>query len=204
MSTPFDFATFPILTTERLSLRALRPNDAEALMALYSDPQVLRFLNLAPTDSAEKALGLINWFNDLFEQQIGVQWAFTQSGEDRLIGTGGAYGWDRDNRRVDIGYHILPALWGRGYATEAARAVVQWCFDHLDVHRVQADCTEGNIASERVMLKCGFTHEGTWRESCWEHGRFVNIKQFGLLRREWTAVNGTVELDNPTPLPRLL
>jgi [ribosomal protein S5]-alanine N-acetyltransferase len=53
------------------------------------------------------------------------------------------------------------------------------------VHRIQADCTDGNVASERVMLKCGFTYEGTWRQACWDHGRFVDIKQFGLLRRDY-------------------
>jgi [ribosomal protein S5]-alanine N-acetyltransferase len=120
---------------------------------------------------------------------VGVDWGVTLRGEDRVVGLCGCYGWDRENRRVDIGYHMEPSLWGKGYATEAARAIVGWCFDNLNVHRVQADCTEGNIASERVMVKLGFTFEGLWRENCWEHGRFVNLKQFGLLRREW-AIGG--------------
>ncbi len=97
----------------------------------------------------------------------------------------GAASWDRDNRHIEIGYHILPSLWGQGYATEAAQAIIGWCFENLDLHRIQGDCTDGNIGSERVMLKCGFKAEGVWRESCWEHGRFVDIKQFGLLRREF-------------------
>ncbi|MCA9904967.1 MAG: GNAT family N-acetyltransferase, partial [Anaerolineae bacterium] len=71
--------------------------------------------------------------------------------------------------------------------TEATHAVVRWCFDNLDLHRVQADCTAGNIASERVLEKVGFTYEGTWRESVFEHGRFVDIKQYGLLRREYVG-----------------
>ena len=68
--------------------------------------------------------------------------------------------------------------------TDAAWAMFGWLRANVELHRIQADCTGGNIASQRVMLKCGFTYEGTRREACWEHGRFVDIKQFGLLKRE--------------------
>ncbi|MBK8020030.1 MAG: GNAT family N-acetyltransferase [Chloroflexi bacterium] len=187
MSTLFDFSQFPALVTERLVLRQIVPTDAPAMMAIFGSPDVLRFLNSPPMDTHEKAIGFIDWLAGNYANHQGVDWAITRKGEDAAIGMCGAYGWDRENRRVDIGYHVQPSFWGQGYATEAARAIIQWCFDRLDVHRVQADCTEGNDASERVMIKCGFTQEGIWRESCWEHGRFVNIKQYGLLRREFAS-----------------
>lgn len=189
MSTVFDFASFPTLTTKRLRLRQLRHDDAEAIIALFSSPDVLRFLNQEPTDSVEKAIGLINWLNGTFDKHESLQWAITLQGEDRLIGTCGNYAWDQENRHIDVGYHMLPSYWGQGYATEACDAIVSWSFEHMNLHRVQADCTVGNIASERVLLKCGFKVEGIWRESCWEHGQFVDIKQFGLLRREYDAIS---------------
>jgi len=187
MSAIFDFSSFPILTTERLRLRQLTHDDAESWMAIFGAPEVLRFLNDDPVDTPEKAIKMMDWLNGLYRDHHGVHWGITLHGDDTVIGHCGWYAWDRSNRRVDIGYHLTPSQWGKGYATEAARAMIGWCFDNLDVHRVQGDCTDGNIASERVMLKCGFQHEGTWRESCWEHGRFVNIKQFGLLRREFAG-----------------
>lgn len=187
-STPtFDFSSFPIVTTERLRLRQLMHDDAEAVIDVFSTEAMLRYLNIDPTDTPEKAIELIDWLNRMFEEGIAVNWGITLLNDDTVIGTCGNYGWDKSNRKVDIGYHIIQPLWGKGYATEAARDVVAWCFDNLNVHRIQADCTEGNIGSERVLLKCGFTHEGTWRESCWEHERFVNIRQFGLLRPEFEA-----------------
>ena len=192
MSTAFDFSSFPILTTQRLRLRPLREEDAGAIQALFGDPRILRFLSQPPSDTPAKALELIRWlqghYDRHYDRHEAVQWAITLRDAnqlpDRMIGTCGAYAWDRENRHVDIGYHILYEHWGQGYATEATRALLDWCFANLDVHRIQADCTDGNIASERVLLKCGFRLEGIWRESCWEHGRFVDIKQFGLLRRE--------------------
>ena len=180
----FDFSLFPTLTSERLRLRQLTHDDADAMSAMLSSEEVLRFLNLDPIDTHDKAIGLIDWLNNQYEIENGINWAITLAGEDRMIGSCGAHNWNRGDRHIDIGYQLLPAYWGGGYATEAARAIIGWLFENLDLHRIQADCTDGKIASERVLLKCGFTVEGLWREQCWEHERWVDIKQFGLLRRE--------------------
>ena len=189
MKAIFDFSSLPTIDTERLHLRQIRHEDADAMMAIYSGEEMMRFLAQPPTDTREKAIGLIDWFADNFQNQIGIDWGITLKDETELIGMGGAYGWNRTDRKIDLGYHILTPYWGKGYATEAARAIIGWCFENLDLHRIQADCTDGNIASEKVMLKCGFKVEGIWRESCWEHGRFVDIKQMGLLRREFDGQN---------------
>jgi [ribosomal protein S5]-alanine N-acetyltransferase len=183
----FDFSYFPVIVTERLRLRQLTRDDANALAAIFGSPDVLRFLNNPPIDTREKALKMIGWLDDRYKAHEAVDWGITLHDSDELIGGSGFYLWDRESHHVDIGYHFLPTYWGRGYATEATRAMIAWCFDNLAVHRIQADCTDGNIASEKVLLKCGFKVEGIWRESCWEHGRFVDIKQFGLLRREYSC-----------------
>jgi [ribosomal protein S5]-alanine N-acetyltransferase len=188
MNAIFDFSSLPTIDTERLHLRQIRHEDADAIMAIYSGDEMMRFLAQPPIDTREKAIGLIDWFSSNFQNQIGIDWGITLKGETELIGMGGAYGWNREDRKIDIGYHILTPYWGKGYATEATRAIIGWCFKNLDLHRIQADCTDGNIGSERVLLKSGFKVEGVWRESCWEHGRFVDIKQFGLLRREFESL----------------
>ena len=186
MPPTFDFGEFPLLETERLVLRRLSPDDADGMHALYGDPAVLRFLAKPPVTSREEGAQRIAMFNHRYERGEGVEWAITLREEGALfLGVCGWGDWNRTDRHVDIGWGIQREHWNRGYATEAARAVIRWCFENLDVHRITADCTDGNIASETVMLKCGFTHEGTFRESCWEHGRFVDIKYFGLLRREY-------------------
>jgi [ribosomal protein S5]-alanine N-acetyltransferase len=187
MRTMFDFATFPILAADRLILRELTRDDSDAMVAIFGLPEMYRFLNQPLVDTPEKAIDLIEWFLGKFQAHEFVTWAITLRSDGRLIGVCGTYAHDEENKRIEIGYHIVPSLWGQGYATEAARAIIGWSFDNLDIHRIEADCTEGNIGSELVMLKCGFKQEGLLRESCWEHERFVNIKKFGLLRREWAA-----------------
>jgi ribosomal-protein-alanine N-acetyltransferase len=181
----FDFSTFPELSTDRLRLRAPQAEDADALAALHRAPDVMRYLNYAPPDTPDKARGLIGWYQQMYDRQEAIHWMIILKATDEMIGTCGVHNWSSSDRRVDIGYVLHPDYWNQGYTTEAARAIIRWSFEQLNVHRVQADCTEGNEGSARVLLKCGFKHEGTWRENTWEHGRFINTQQFGILRREF-------------------
>lgn len=185
MNAIFDFSYFPVLETERLYLRQLTHADANAIIGIFGHPEVLRYLDDEPVVTTEAAIALIDWMNGHFEKQEAVRWGITLKGQDAVIGTCGFHFWRKDYRRTDIGYDLQPAYWGQGYVTEATHCLVRWCFENLNLHRVQADCTAGNLGSERVLEKVGFTLEGLWRESCFEHERFVDIKQYGLLRREY-------------------
>jgi ribosomal-protein-alanine N-acetyltransferase len=178
---------FPILTTDRLRLRRLSHADADAIIAIYGDERVLQYLDDPAITTPEKAIALIDHFNSLFEEKGELIWGISMRDDDTLIGTCDLYEWNRRHRFINLGYILHPSVWGKGIATEVSREMIRWAFANLDIHRIQADITEGNLASENVLLKCGFTVEGVWRESCWEHERFVNIKQFGLLRREFEA-----------------
>ena len=187
MDSMFDFSYFPVLETERLRLRKLSDADADQILALYSDPEATRYLIIEPPcNTREDAIRMIDWMQSWFDNQAAARWGITlREGGDSVIGTIGFHYLERTHRRCDLGYDLLPIYWNRGYVTEAARAVVGWCFENLNLHRVQADCTAGNIGSERVLEKVGFTLEGIWRENTFEHGQFVSLKQYGLLRREY-------------------
>jgi len=183
----FDFSEFPELSTARLRLRQLSHDDASEIMILFGAPEMMTFRNDNPIDSPASAIEVIDRLNREFHDHAGIDWGITLHKDNRLIGMCGTYKWHPSDRCIDIGYFVEPPRWGQGIATEATRAMLGWCFSQLGAHRVQADCTAGHSASERVMLKCGFTFEGLWRESCWEHGRFVSIKQFGLLENEFQS-----------------
>ncbi|MCC6615578.1 MAG: GNAT family N-acetyltransferase [Anaerolineae bacterium] len=189
MAELFDFSYFPILETERLRLRAITHDDAQAMVDLFAHPDVQAYIILEPPcGTLDEAVAFIDWMNGHALGKGALRWGITlKGGDDTLIGTIGFHFWSREHRRADIGYDVNRAYWGRGYATEATHTLLRWCFDHLDLHRIQADCTAGNLGSERVLEKVGFTCEGLWRESCFEHGRFVDLKQYGLLKREYVG-----------------
>ena len=71
--------------------------------------------------------------------------------------------------------------------SEALGAVLRFCFDRLGAHRIEADVTEGNVASAALLKKLGFTLEGVWRERVFWRGRFQSMWQFGILAPEYRA-----------------
>jgi [ribosomal protein S5]-alanine N-acetyltransferase len=105
--------------------------------------------------------------------------------EGAFLGWAGLSRWNPDHRSASLGYCLGEAAWGRGYATEAARALLAWAFDALPLNRVQAEADTRNAASARVLEKLGFVLEGTLREDCVVDGVVSDSWVYGLLRREW-------------------
>jgi ribosomal-protein-alanine N-acetyltransferase len=91
-------------------------------------------------------------------------------------------------RSAKMGYCLDDAVWGQGFATEAAGALLQWGFDTLDLNRVQSETDTRNTASSRVLEKLRFARDGTLREDCIVNGEVSDSWVYGLLRREWKQV----------------
>ncbi len=187
----FDFSQFPILQTERLILRQMRDSDLDAVFAIFGDAETCRYFtvqNCEPYATPDEARrDVLDWAQMAFEQRRGLRWGLTRIGSDDLIGTAGFNWWDRDNRCAEIGYDLNRHYWGQGLMTEAVHAMLRWGFSHMALNRIEADTTEGNIGSIRVLEKCGFTHEGTMHERHFAQGRFWDNLRYGLLRRDYEA-----------------
>ena len=95
-----------------------------------------------------------------------------------------------DATTAEIGFELAPWLWGRGYATEIAEALLRAGFDELGLHRVQAHCIDANVASRRVLEKVGMVLEGRLREKHRVDGRFHDELWFGILASEWRLSRG--------------
>ena len=118
-----------------------------------------------------------------WERGEGVQLAIERRDDGALVGTIGL-SVDRRHSRAELGYFVGVPYWGNGYATEAARAVVDYAFDQLQVNRVYALHFVGNPASGRVLEKVGMQLEGTLREHHHRWEAFRDSRVYGLLRRE--------------------
>ena len=115
----------------------------------------------------------------------GFGWPWIASSDGEFIGWCTFNSWNPDFRSASLGYCYGKAAWGQGYATEAARALLQWAFDTLDLNRVQAEADTRNLGSVRVLEKLGFVREGTLREVCIVDGVVSDSWVYGLLRRDW-------------------
>ncbi|WP_101392821.1 GNAT family N-acetyltransferase [Streptomyces sp. TLI_146] len=177
----------PILSTARLRLRPFADADADHLFALHSSTHVMRYWDSAPWNERARADRFIAMCGKMAEEGTGARVAIDRVSDGAFVGWCGLTQWDPDNRSASLGYVLDDAMWGHGYATEAAHALLQWAFDTLDLNRVQAEADTRNVASARVLEKNGFVREGTLREDCVVNGEVSDTWVFGLLRREWQS-----------------
>ena len=177
----------PTLVTARLRLRPFTDADADALYALHGDAFVLRYWDAPPWTEPARAERFLATCRQLAEEGTGARLAMDRATDGAFLGWCGLTRWNPDFRSASLGYCLTQAAWGHGYATEAARALLQWGFDTLPLNRVQAEADTRNAASARVLEKLGFVHEGTLREDCVVNGDVSDSWVFGLLRREWRS-----------------
>jgi len=176
--------TTPGLVTDRLRLRPFLDSDADDLVALMSDPHVLRYWDAPAWTDPERAGLFLATCRRMAEEGTGVRPAVVRRSDGRFLGWCTLNSWNRGNRTAELGYCYLRSAWGQGYATEAARALLRWGFDALDLHRVQAETDTRNAESGRVLTKLGFSHEGTLREDVVVDGVVSSSHVYGLLHGE--------------------
>ena len=157
------FTPFPILSTPRLILRALRPNDLDDLYEYASDPEIDRLTPWKHYESMEDAHENLNEFLADYEQFGMGAWGIEHRSDQRLIGIANFSRPHPINRRVEMGYTIARAYWGQGYATEAVKALLLFGINQMDLVRIEAVCLPEHRASVRVLEKAGMQFEGLLR-----------------------------------------
>lgn len=184
--TPDPFAGgLPALDTPRLHLRALAPADDEALLALFSDERSLEtWITTGPW-----TLGDARVFRERADAGVASRssfiWGVAEREGGRLVGAVFLVRWAPHHRRVELGYYLASDTWGRGYATEAARAALGFAFGTLGVWRVEAETTPDNEPSKRVMRRLGFRYEARLESRLADGDRPLDSDIFRLLRPEF-------------------
>lgn len=186
MAGEFDFSEFPTLEGERTALRELQDADAADVFAFRSDPEVQRY-NAAPMHDLAEASAVINELRTEYAAHRAVHWAVTVPGDSHVLGLMGLVDWEKHHSRAEIGYDLRRDHWGRGLATDAARAILTFGFTRLDLQRVEAQTIADNHASVRLLRRLGFQLEGVRRQYSWEDdGTFHDGAIYGLLRQEFS------------------
>ena len=178
----------PTLHTARLLLRPFTAADTDAIFALQSSPRVLRYWDSPPWKERARADRFIATCKQMEHEGSGARLAIERTSDRVFIGWCCLVKWSPDYRSATIGYCLDDAVWGQGFATEAAGALLQWAFDTLDLNRVQAETDTRNTASSRVLEKLRFVREGTLREDCIVDGEVSDSWVYGLLRRDWVPL----------------
>jgi RimJ/RimL family protein N-acetyltransferase len=176
------------LETERLLLREFEDADGDALYAIESRPEVARYQSFEPRtlkesrDYARFAREVADWGSRSW-----YELAIVRREDGRFIGRCGLEVRRREGRQAVLWYTIDPDCWGQGYATEAARALVDFGFAELRLHRVWADCDPRNTASWRLLERLGMRREAHHVEGTWLKGGWVDTFVYAVLARDWAA-----------------
>lgn len=176
------------IETARLVLREFQEDDWEALLAYWTDPRYQRYY--APVPDVERAVrSLVGRFIEAQSEQPRSTWqlAIVDPGDGRLLGNAGVRVNDPALAEGNIGYELAPEHWGRGYATEAARAMLGFGFRELRLHRVWAECVAENTASAHVLEKLGMRREARFREHRWYRDRWWDTLIYAMLDHEWRS-----------------
>jgi ribosomal-protein-alanine N-acetyltransferase len=148
------------LNTERLILREFRETDVSAVQAYAGDAEVTRYTSFGPNTPEVTAAVLASWSCER-ERLPRLEWplAIVRRDDGVLIGGTGLATVNWTAGEAAFGYVLRRSAWGKGYATEAGRAVLDWAFNELALRRLVAHCEEINAASVSVLRKLGFSQE---------------------------------------------
>ncbi len=181
--------SYPLLTS-RLILRPFESGDLDDLLAYMSPPEVSRYLYTEPLadkaaakENLDRKMGAIQAENE----GDAIFLAVYLPEAERVIGDVMFYYTSRGHRQGEIGFVFHPEFQGRGFATEAARVVLEIGFQGLQLHRMVARCDARNLASARVMERLGMTREAQLVENEFVKGEWTDEFVYAIRRGEWEA-----------------
>lgn len=178
------FQPLPILKTERLILRPLRLDDAQDQFEYAQDDEIAAFGLWQPLKTLQENIDDVQEALNAYTNSGAYIWAVEYRADHKMIGRIqlGAY---HAGVFADIGYAYNRLYWGKGYASEAAHAVLKFGFETLKLHRIGATVLPDNIGSIRVLEKMGFQREGVRRQIYALRGSFEDLLCYSILAPEW-------------------
>jgi len=175
--------------SERLIFRAFGEEDFDLFYSVFSDGDVMRYTLMDACTSAEALRPYFQTVlqnNETTENRRTYEYAVYTASTGDFIGLADIeIHYNEKGGSGEIGYLLLPAHWGRGFATEIARTLLRICFSHLGLHRVCARCNGNNAQSEKIMQKTGMKKAGVFRKVRYKDGRWDDEIRYDILAEEW-------------------
>ena len=178
----------PVIETERLVLRPFTMEDVPGVVEFAGSEETYRGTLCMPRPYTEEdAVKWISSHNSQFFNGTGMESAITFNRQ--FMGVVGL-SINKEHNRAEIGYWLGKPYWGKGYTTEAVRAIVRYAFEELELNRITSRHFPHNPASGKVLEKAGFTKEGFLRSEYLKDGKYLDAVVFGYLRQDFRRVSG--------------
>jgi [ribosomal protein S5]-alanine N-acetyltransferase len=178
------FHEFPILLSEKLTLKKIEEKDLDALFAIYDNEKVFEYCGILPKHNKETVRKMIDHFDRDYLKRTRVKWGIFINEE--LVGIIEAFDFNQKVGMVTIGYYLAEAFWGRGIATEAVKLLIEFLLLKANVNRIQAEVMPKNENSKMVLLKNRFIKEGLLRQATiWTGKGIVDLEIYSLLKSDF-------------------
>lgn len=179
----FDFSKFPILETDRLLLRQIVKDDTPEMFSLRSNPEIMRFIPREMPKNLDDALKHIEFMQGLLESGECINWAICLKENQKLIGNIGYFRMQPENHRAEVGYMLSTEFHGKGIMQEALERIINYGFNELKLHSIEAVTDPENYASWKLLEKNGFIREGHFKEDCYWQGKYLDSYVYSLLNK---------------------
>lgn len=167
----YNFSTFPVLETDRLTLRALNLDDAKAIFGLRTNKEVNEFIDRKRPNNLSEARAFIDLITDLASNNKGIFWVMQSKSNNQLVGTIGLRNFEDEENYAEIGYEVDPIYQQRGFMSEAFEEVLNFGFKTLELKTVEAFTHQDNTASIALLEKQKFVLDPERRDEGFENNR---------------------------------
>lgn len=174
------------METERLVLREHISEDANAILEIFGDIEVMRFFGMKPIQSLNAARKMIDYFKKSSEENGLNRWAVVLKDLDAVVGSIFYTNIEKPYFRAEIGYLLSRKHWGKGIMTEALERIISFGFEQMNLNKIQALITIDNQRSFALIERLGFCREGVLREHNFNYvdNKFDDIYAYALFARK--------------------
>ncbi len=175
------FKSFPVLKTERLTLRKCGEGDIPEFYRLASNPNVTTWINWEAHKSVEETAEFVKKLMEGYESGKCMTWAICDKNTDKFMGLISFTHIREKHLSAEAGYWVGEEYWNKGYTTEAMKRVIEFSFDTLGLHRITAGHFVDNLPSGRVLVKSGMKLEGVAHGEACLRGKFHDIAHYAIV-----------------------
>ncbi len=187
------FTHLASFSTERLLLRKMMLEDAEAFFRIKSDPYVTRCYGEEPHHSIEDTRNWVRDCIDAGEKRTAMIWTIVMGSSGSAIGMVCLWNFHHVNHCAELGYELHPEYWNQGIMTEVLMPIITYGFTVIGLNRIEACPLVINGPSISLLRKYGFKEEGTLRQRVFYDGRYLDEKFFALLKEDWECAGEGIE-----------
>lgn len=171
------------ISTERLLLRHIIESDIENIFKGLSHPDVIKHYGIS-FNSIEATKEQMSWFSGLEKEEKGIWFAVCSLDNRIFYGAGGLNNLNKEHKKAEIGFWLLPDYWGQGIMQEAMPLICRYGFEKLGLHRIEGFVETDNTNCKNAMAKLEFRHEGTMIDCEIKNGKFISLDIYAKIIKE--------------------